>query len=201
MIDRRAVERSDSTTSRRHLLKMAGVTGGVAAGASEAAAQETVTVDMTDQLVFDPDDVTVAPGTTVVWETVGEVGHSVTAYDDEIPEEAEYFASGGFDSESSARSAWPDGEVAAGETYQHTFEGTGSYEYFCIPHEGVGMVASLEVVEGGGEEETVQGPVLPESALTLGVAATVAMLSVLSIAYFLLQYGGDYDLPEEEGSS
>jgi plastocyanin len=180
---------------------MVGVAGGVAASANEATAQETVTIDMTDSLVFDPDDTTVAPGTTVVWENVGEIGHSVTAYEDDIPEDAEYFASGGFRSESAARGAWPDGDVAGGETYEYTFEVTGTYEYFCIPHEGAGMVASLDVVEGGGGEETAAGPVLPENALTLGVATTVGMLSVLSIAYFLLKYGGDYELSDEDGDA
>jgi plastocyanin len=41
---------------------------------------------VTDGLVFDPDAVTVAPGTTVVWGNVGSVGHSETAYDEGIPD-------------------------------------------------------------------------------------------------------------------
>ena len=111
------------------------------------------TVDMTDDLVFDPDSVSVSVGDTVTWETVGSVGHSVTAYEDGIPEGAEYFASGGFDSEQAARDAYVPGDVDAGdvpsgETYQHTFETAGTYEYFCIPHESAGMVGTVEVQEG-----------------------------------------------------
>lgn len=110
------------------------------------------TVDMTDELVFDPETITVSVGETVIWETVGTVGHSVTAYEDNIPEGAAYFASGGFDSEQAARDAYAPGDASAGdvlegETYEHTFETAGTYEYFCIPHEGAGMVGTVEVQE------------------------------------------------------
>jgi plastocyanin len=33
--------------------------------------------------------------------------------------------------------------LAAGETYEHTFETESVYDYFCIPHEAAGMVAEL----------------------------------------------------------
>lgn len=61
----------------------------------------------------------------------GGIGHSVTAYGDEIPDDAAYFASGGFDSEDAARDAYPDeGNIPGGESYSHTFETAGTYEYF-----------------------------------------------------------------------
>ena len=109
-----------------------------------------VTVDMTDELVFDPDSITVSVGDTVTWETVGNVGHSVTAYEDRIPDGAAYFASGGFDSEQAARDAYVPGDTEAGdvpdgESWSHTFETAGTYEYFCIPHESAGMVGTVEV--------------------------------------------------------
>ena len=109
-------------------------------------------VELTDDLLFDPDEVTVSVGETVVWENVGSVGHSVTAYEDEIPDGAEYFASGGFDSESAARDAYSAGDpesgvVPGGESYEHTFETAGTYAYFCIPHEGT-MTGTVEVEEG-----------------------------------------------------
>jgi plastocyanin len=185
--------------------------GGVAAAAAAvgsgavgtAGAQTTHTIDMTDGLVFDPDELTIAPGDTVVWETVGSVGHSVTAYEDEIPEEAEYFASGGFDSEQEARNAYPEGDVASGETFEHTFEVEGEYGYFCIPHESAGMVASLTVQEGGGggdgggEGGGGGPPPVPESARTLALATIFGLLSTLGLAYFFMKYGGDYGAEEE----
>ena len=168
-------------------------TGGGAAGGSEFV------IDMTDELVYDPDGASVPPGTTVVWENVGDVGHSVTAYGDEIPEEAAYFASGEFDSEEAAREAYPEGDIAGGESYSHTFETEGEYGYFCIPHESAGMVASLTVsadatVEGGGAGAAGPAgpPQVPDSALTIGIATTIALTSVLALTYVFLRFGGDY---------
>lgn len=110
------------------------------------------TVDMTDDLVFDPDQLTVSVGDTVVWENVGQVGHSVTAYEDSIPDGADYFASGGFDTEQAARDAYAPGDTEAGdipggESYEYTFETPGTYEYFCIPHESADMVGTIQVDE------------------------------------------------------
>jgi plastocyanin len=183
-----------NVTRRQFLQAMAGV-GGVAVAADAASAQEgeTTTVDMTDDLVFDPETVTVPPGTTVVWDNVGNVGHTVTAYEDEIPDEAEYFASGGFDSEEAARSGYPDqGNIPGGETYEHTFETEGSFGYFCIPHEGTGMVGTVEVAEGGGGDGGGSVSILPESAKTLVVAATSAMVAILGFAWVFMKYGGEY---------
>ena len=187
--------------------------GGVAAAAAAgsaavgtAGAQTSHTVDMTDGLVFDPDGLTIAPGDTVVWETVGSVGHSVTAYEDGIPDDAEYFASGGLESEQAARNAYPqEGDVASGETYEHTFEVEGEYEYFCIPHESAGMVASITVQEGGGGGgDGGDGggggggpPPVPDSARTLALATMFGLLSTLGLAYFFMRYGGDYGTKEE----
>ncbi|NHX35756.1 MULTISPECIES: plastocyanin/azurin family copper-binding protein [Halolamina] len=164
---------------------------------------ETHTVDMTDDLVFDPDEITIAPGDTIVWENVGTVGHSVTAYEDEIPEEAEYFASGGFDAEQPARDAYPEqGDIPGGESYEHTFEVEGEYGYFCIPHEQVGMVGTVIVsadAGGDGGGGGAAGPAVPDSAKTLGVGAAFAMVATLLIAFFFLKYGGDNPGHETEG--
>lgn len=110
---------------------------------------QTDTVDMTDELAFEPERIQVEAGTTVTWETTGAVGHTVTAYEDELPDGAAYFASGGFDSEQAAVDGYNEGQegnVAQGETFEHTFETTGTYEYYCIPHEMNGMVGYVRVV-------------------------------------------------------
>lgn len=159
-------------------------------------------MDMTDQLVFDPEDITIAPGDTVVWENVGTIGHSVTAYEAEIPADAAYFASGGFDTESAARSGYavgdPDaGDIGGRESYEHTFDVEGVYEYFCIPHETVGMVGTVEVVAGGGDGGQGGGgpvlPVVPGVARTIGLAMAGAFLAIVGLAYFFMKYGGDYE--------
>lgn len=202
-------------TSRRGLLRAAAGATAVGAGAGSAAGQEggggQTTVDMTNDLVFKPAEVTIPPGTTVVWKNVGTVGHTVTAYADEIPSDAEYFASGGGTSEQAARDAFfadGQGEIAGGETYQHTFTVTGDYGYFCIPHENAGMTGTLTVKEGaslpgqgsdggggGGDEGP---PPVPESARTLGVATTFALLSTLGLAYVFLKYAGGPAPADEE---
>jgi len=110
---------------------------------------QTETVDMTDELTFDPKRIEVPAGTTVTWPNAGSIGHTVTAYEDEIPDGAVYFASGGYDSEQAAKDAYSSeqgGNVPEGERYEHTFETTGTYEYYCIPHELSGMVGSVKVV-------------------------------------------------------
>jgi len=151
-------EEKNHPVSRRGVLRAAvGGTATVTAASTEAAAQET-TIDMNDNLEFVPAEAQVDPGTTVTWENVGSIEHSVTAYEDEIPDEAEYFASGDFDSESSARDAYPDGSIGGDGTYEHTFETTGTYDYFCIPHKSLGMVGRIVVGEPGGPAEGSMPP-------------------------------------------
>jgi plastocyanin len=122
--------------------------GGIA-GCSDSGSESTTTagaqtVEMTDDLKFVPETVTVGVGDTVEWVTTGSVAHSVTAYEADLPDGAAYFASGEFDSESAARESYPDGGVGTDETYSHTFETAGEFPYFCIPHES-GMVGTVVV--------------------------------------------------------
>ncbi|MEF8784273.1 MAG: plastocyanin/azurin family copper-binding protein [Haloarculaceae archaeon] len=98
---------------------------------------------------FDPESLTISAGDTIAWEFAAGEPHSVTAYGAGIPEGAEYWASGGFDSEEAAREGWEEGmgAVVDGQSYVRTFETPGTHEYVCIPHEGAGMVGEV-VVEG-----------------------------------------------------
>jgi plastocyanin len=173
--------------------------GAVASGSATAQEGETHTVDMTDELIFDPDAITVAPGDTIVWENVGAIGHTVTAYDGEIPADAEYFSSGGADSEAAARENYPGpADIPGGERYEHTFEVEGTYEYFCIPHESTGMVGTVTVAPGGGEDgEGGALPVVPGSAQVLAIVATVVLVTVVGLSYVLLKYGGDYEASDD----
>jgi len=100
-------------------------------------------------VAFEPATITVDVGDEVVWYNNSARAHSITAYEDGIPEGATYFATGGYDSETTAREAWDgmSGSITTGEKYRHTFEVAGTYNYFCIPHERAGMVGQV-VVEG-----------------------------------------------------
>jgi len=183
---------TDTPVSRRQFMTAVG--GAAAAGAAgTAAAQEEdgggggatreVVVGPGGSLVYEPADLEIAVGTTVnfVWESDN---HNIVV--DSQPDGA------GWEGTEGGASVTYD----TGHEYSHTFETTGTYDYFCQPHVGAGMEASIEVVEslsGGGESS---GPVLPQSAKTLAVATTAAMLSVLSLAYFFMRYGGDFETPE-----
>jgi plastocyanin len=100
---------------------------------------------------FRPVQIAVEPGTTVRWLNTSKQGHSVTAYEEDLPEGADYFASGGFDDEERAREAWWSadfgGRLESGDRFSHTFEVAGRYDYVCIPHETGGMYATVFVEE------------------------------------------------------
>jgi plastocyanin len=102
---------------------------------------------MTDSLTFEPQEFHAAVGETVTFENSSGAPHTVTAYDDGIPEGGEYFASGGFDSEEAARDDVAAGLIEPDGTYEVTFDEPGTYEYFCIPHEGSGMTGEIVVEE------------------------------------------------------
>jgi len=96
---------------------------------------------------FLPQRYVIAAGETVVWGNNGSRGHTVTAYES-LPDDAAYFASGGFDSKAEAEGEWARtgaGNIAPGSTFEHTFETVGEYPYYCIPHEDVGMVGTIVV--------------------------------------------------------
>jgi len=133
---------------RRAFLATAGAAAAVGlagCGSSTALSDEAYDVGMVHN-AFEPVEYEVAVGDTVVWGNVGSRGHSVTAYESQLPESADYFASGGAESQSEAVGDWPQrGNVQPGETYTHTFETPGEYGYYCIPHEAAGMKGTIVV--------------------------------------------------------
>lgn len=55
--------------------------------------------------------------------------------------------------------AWNSGILSEqGATFKHTFETAGTYDYFCIPHKSLGMVARIVVDEPGGPAEGSMPP-------------------------------------------
>lgn len=97
---------------------------------------EVVTMD--NQLNFAPDTVRVQVGETVEWRNTSLLVHTVTADPDtaaraehvQLPDGAEPFHSGNMDPETS---------------WSHTFEVSGTYRYFCVPHEAAGMLGTIIV--------------------------------------------------------
>ena len=153
----------------------------------DATGQSEVTVTVGAEgnggaFAFDPPAVQVDTGTTVIWEWTGQGGqHNVVAEE-----------GGSFESELSSEE---------GFTFEHTFEESGIATYYCAPHRSLGMKGAVAVGEvssggGGGGGGGGGAPAVPDSAKSLGVATTFAMVATLGLAYFFIKYGGDYETPE-----
>ena len=134
---------------RTFLAASAGTATLCLAGCLGASAGKTdYDIGMAASAFLPEDDFEPRVGEPVVWRNTGMRTHTVTAYGAAIPENANFFASGGFETEKAARNAWTGnggGGIAGGETYEHTFEVPGTYNYFCIPHEAGGMVGKFTV--------------------------------------------------------
>ena len=133
---------------RRRFLAAVGTAAATGiAGCSGVLGDEEYDVGMT-ATEFVPEELTVEVGTTVVWKNTSARAHTVTAYENLIPEDADYFASGGYDDELTARQEWWDdygGIMESGDTFSHTFEVPGEYGYVCVPHETGGMTGRVFV--------------------------------------------------------
>lgn len=74
---------------------------------------------------FTPSTVTISVGTTVRWTNNDGVDHTVTP---------------------DGHNEWQRWETgSSGETFEHTFNTPGTYDYFCEPHQGLGMTGTITV--------------------------------------------------------
>jgi len=121
----------------------------------------------------------VTPGTTVrfVWETDN---HNIVV--DGQPEGA----------------SWEGHEPIenSGFEYEHTFETEGEYEFYCNPHESLGMVGTIVVNQsgeapgsGGGGEMDPEEMGVPFQAHFVGIATIVMIIVSLIFTFFTLKYG------------
>jgi plastocyanin len=74
-------------------------------------------------IAFEPAEVTVAVGDTVTWTNNDSVAHDVTA---------DSFSSG------------EPGGMAGGDTFEHTFEEAGTFDYVCTVHPGMDGTVVVE---------------------------------------------------------
>ena len=102
---------------------------------------------MTLDQVFDPSGASVKVGDTVSFTNTSKEAHTVTAYENDIPEAADFFDSGSAESEAEARKNIAVSLIKEGDTFEVTFSEPGTYKYFCIPHEGAGMRGTIVVEE------------------------------------------------------
>jgi plastocyanin len=115
--------------------------------ASAASAQEEMTVSIQD-FFFEPDQLTVAPGTTVTWVNDGQTPHTSTADD----------------------GTWDSGTLQPGESFSFTFDEPGTYSYLCEIHPE--MTGTVNVT--GGDEATTASPESTAMSPTASPAATPA---------------------------
>ncbi len=142
--------------------------------AEEGGGTETVTVGPGGENVFEPESLSIQPGTTVqfVWDSDN---HNVNPT--EQPDDAD----------------WEGHEPIedAGFEFESTFDVEGEYEYVCDPHVGVGMIgeisvsADAEATAGNGEAAQT----VPDAAMTLLIATTLSLVAVLSLSYAFLKFG------------
>ena len=104
-------------------------------------------VVMNSEQRFVPSTITVSVGEPVTFVNDSDEVHTVMGEQDDLPNGATYFASGGFENEDAARSNPGDGFILEGETFEVEFGVPGTYEYFCIPHEASGMKGTIIVEE------------------------------------------------------
>lgn len=85
---------------------------------------EVVEINLTSSLVFDPSEVTISTGTTVRWVNQTSMQHTVTPRDHD---------------------EWSRAVLnQSGDTFEHTFQTAGSFDYFCEPHEST-MTGTITV--------------------------------------------------------
>lgn len=181
-----STEGSESVTRRGFLRTATGAAAAAgAAGTATAESQEEggggskeVIVGPGGSLVYEPAEITIAPGTTVKWVWESD-NHNIVV--ESAPDGASWEGTDGP----------PSKTYNTGYEYTHTFETTGTYEYFCQPHKVAGMTGSV-IVQEGGADTGGGGPAIPSSAKTLSIATTAALVFTLGLAYFFMKYGGDY---------
>ena len=95
-------------------------------GQAELVASDTVRIAITEY-EFSVGDITVGPGTYVLWVNEGEIAHSTTSDD----------------------GLWDSQLLSPGESYGRVFTEVGSHPYHCTPHPF--MTARIQVVGGGNQ--------------------------------------------------
>lgn len=90
--------------------------------ATTSSDDKTVVVQLGEHF-FDPSSIKIKIGTTVIWRNNGQQTHDIHARD------------GSFNSP----------PLGPGSTFTFTFTKPGHYPYYCIPHEGDGMIGQVDV--------------------------------------------------------
>ena len=129
----------------RFLAAVVVIVGAAVALSGCSPSVEPGTVLMTGGNTFTPAEVNVKAGEKLEFRNESGAAHSVTAYDDGVPRNAEYFSSGNFNNEEAAREGVGATLIKPDDSFEITLDEPGTYRYFCIPHESQGMKGSITV--------------------------------------------------------
>lgn len=114
-----------------------GCLGGCASADPDPSSEVSV-VKMTSGLKYNPAELTITAGQTVEWKNVAIMMHTVTA-DPSLAKKADDVAL------PPGAKPFNSGDIGPGKSFQYVFDVPGTYKYFCIPHESMGMVGTITV--------------------------------------------------------
>ena len=114
---------------------VAGLPASAASTAVAAPSEVGAVVMMTNSFTFEPPAATIRAGQAVEWRNASRFKHTVTA-DPKL---------GGAALPAGA-TAFASPELQPGEIFRQVLTVPGTYEFFCTPHEGVGMTGAIIVM-------------------------------------------------------
>jgi plastocyanin len=117
---------------------VSGQSAGAQPASPQPASSQTFTVQMNDANKFVPATMSVPVGSTVTWTNIGQVTHTVTFDPSKAIRASDVSLPSGV-------APWDSGNVDGGQSYSFTFSTSGTYHYICIPHEELGMLATITV--------------------------------------------------------
>ena len=124
-----------------------------------------VTVGPGGNLVFDPASVTINLGDQVKW-TWDSGGHSTTSGSPGMP-----------------NGIWDSGIHNGGATFTRTFNSTGTFPYYCVPHGGCcGMVGTVTVVNASPTPNPTPTPTPTPSGTPPSILANISTRSFVQTA-------------------
>lgn len=143
----------------------------ILAVAPSAFAQESQTVNISagagsgptcsqSNNCFDPDVITVAPGTTVEWKNNDKVSHTVTS---------------GNPSDNQTGTVFDSSLIAAGKDFSFTFNNPGTFNYFCQVHPwmtGKVIVSASAAPATGAAPSSSSGMNMPSGSMSANATST-----------------------------
>ena len=108
-------------------------------GCTAATAKTSITIDATTSLKFAPATACLKAGGTVTWVNTSSLPHTTTDEPSLAANKADAALPAG-------ATGWNQLLPHAGSKFSLTLKTPGTYKYFCIPHELLGMVGQITVV-------------------------------------------------------